>query len=60
MLYFLRPACYECRFANLKRVGDITIRDFKKRHELLPHINGLENLSTVIVNTPKGNEVFVA
>ncbi len=55
---FLRPACYECRFANLRRVGDITIGDFKKRHELLPHVNGLENLSTVIVNTSKGNEVF--
>ncbi len=55
---FLRPSCGECVFANLNRVGDITIGDFKKQHELLPKVKGLENMSTIIVNTYKGKEVF--
>lgn len=55
---FLRPSCGECRFANLNRVGDITIADFKKKHELLPKAKGLDNFSTVIINTKKGAAVF--
>jgi coenzyme F420-reducing hydrogenase beta subunit len=55
---FLRPSCGECKFASLNRVGDITIADFKKKHELLPNAKGLDNFSTVIINTPKGAAVF--
>ena len=55
---FLRPSCGKCIFANLNRLGDITIADFKKKYELLPEVKGYENLSTIIVNTEKGAEVF--
>lgn len=55
---FLRPSCGECAYASLDRVGDITIGDFKNQHELLPHIRSLKNMSTVMVNTAKGDEVF--
>ena len=56
----LRPSCSKCVFANLDRVGDITIGDFKNRYEVLPEAKGLENLSTIIINTEKGKEVFKA
>ncbi len=55
---FLRPSCHECIYANLNRVGDITIGDFKKQHELLPEVKRLENMSTILVNTYKGKRVF--
>ena len=55
---FLRPSCSECKFANLSRVGDITLGDFRNQYELLPELRGSGNLSTIIVNTEKGNEVF--
>jgi|LSQX01.2.fsa_nt_gb coenzyme F420-reducing hydrogenase beta subunit len=53
----LRPSCEKCRFANIHRVGDLTIGDFKKKHELLPEAKGLDNFSTIIVNSKKGEEV---
>lgn len=54
---FSRPSCSRCRFANMNRVGDITIGDFRARYDVLPEAEGMENLSTVIVNTSKGKEV---
>ncbi len=55
---FLRPSCGKCKFANINRVGDITLADFKKKHELLPEAKELDNFSTIIINTRKGQEVF--
>lgn len=54
----LRPSCGECRFAGPSRMGDITIGDLKDRYDVLPEVKGLENLSTIVVNTEKGREVF--
>ncbi len=54
----IRPSCGECKFANKNRVGDLTIADFKKKHELLPEAKGLDNFSTIIVNSEKGQKVF--
>lgn len=60
--YFLRPSCYDCKFANLKRLGDITIGDFwgytgKRKEE-----RNIEELgvSLAIVNTLKGRYLFDA
>lgn len=55
---FLRPSCEECKFANIDRGGDITIADFKRKHELLPKAKELDNFSTIIINTEKGKETF--
>jgi coenzyme F420-reducing hydrogenase beta subunit len=55
---FLRPSCGKCIYANMNRVGDITIGDFKKQHELLPREKRLGNMSTIIVNTQKGLKAF--
>lgn len=54
----LRPSCGSCRFANINRVGDITIADFKKKYELLPEAKELDNFSTIIINSEKGKKVF--
>jgi len=53
----LRPSCGECKFANKNRLGDLTIADFKKKHELLPEAKGLGNFSTIIINSEKGKNV---
>lgn len=55
---FLRPSCGNCMYANTNRVGDITIADFKKKHELLPQVKTLDNFSTIIINTKKGAAVY--
>ena len=54
----IRPSCGKCRFANLNRVGDLTIGDFKKKHELLPKAKGIDNFSIIIINSEKGQKVF--
>lgn len=55
---FLRPSCGKCRFANLNRSGDITIGDLKNRYKIAPDIKGLKNLSTIIINSEKGYNVY--
>ena len=65
--YFLqaetyRESCYSCRYANLDRVGDITIGDFwgfeQEHPELLAEHGGpydiRRGISEVLVNTRKG------
>ena len=55
----LRESCYNCKFAGLNRVSDITIGDFwgywayfKKRFP--------EGISIASINTEKGHELFKA
>ena len=55
---FSRPSCSKCIFTTLNRVGDITLGDFRERYNVLPEVEGIENLSTVIVNTNKGGKAF--
>lgn len=54
----LRPSCYECKYANLDRVGDFTLGDFwglKKQHKDLVDKIGC---SLFLVNTKRGKELF--
>ncbi len=55
---FLRPSCSQCAFASLDRVGDITLGDLKSRYEVAPGLRGIENLSMVLFNTEKAEEIF--
>lgn len=48
-----RLSCYQCRYANLKRVGDITIGDFDSYKDY-PYFHPGEGKSTVIINTSNG------
>jgi coenzyme F420-reducing hydrogenase beta subunit len=53
--YSLRPCCYNCKFTNTNRPGDLTIADFWGVKEKYPEFDK-ENKGTslILVNTPKG------
>ena len=57
--YTLRESCYRCPYASLRRPGDITIGDCATMEDDL-RFHPEEMLSTVLVNTPRGREVFAA
>lgn len=54
-----RPCCYECKFANISRVADISLGDLWGVHLYCPELYG-KNLgaSLVVCNTQKGKEVM--
>lgn len=69
--YFLesetyRESCYSCRYANMDRVGDITIGDYwgieQEHPELLSENGGpydvQKGISSVLVNTEKGRALL--
>jgi coenzyme F420-reducing hydrogenase beta subunit len=57
---FLRPSCYDCKFTNLKRMGDITIADYWGYKGGDKEDTNFEELgvSLAIVNTKNGQELF--
>lgn len=58
--FYLRPACYNCKFTNLNRTGDITIADYwgyKGRGAVNKNYAEL-GVSLAIVNTKKGKGIF--
>lgn len=52
-----RLSCYQCKYANLHRVGDITIGDFDS-WTLYPNFHPNDGKSTVIINTPLGGSLW--
>jgi coenzyme F420-reducing hydrogenase beta subunit len=54
----LRESCYSCKFANSKRIGDMTIGDFWGAEIYYPEIKNKNGLSFVLVNTDKGRSIF--
>ena len=52
-----RGSCYNCKFANLSRIGDITIGDCDS-HSLYKNFHKKEATSTVIINNKKGNDLW--
>lgn len=56
--FVLRPACHECPFSSLRRHSDITIADFWGIEKHKPEFDDDKGVSLVLVNTPKGEEVF--
>ena len=51
----LRESCYQCHYANLNRIGDITIGDCDS-HADYPDFHPYEATSVVIINTKAGEE----
>ena len=54
-----RPSCYNCKFANMNRVGDISLADFwgiEKNDASFDDNNGV---SLVLVNNKKGMDAFL-
>jgi coenzyme F420-reducing hydrogenase beta subunit len=54
----LRPSCHRCPYANLNRVGDITIGDAWGIETANPSWNDDKGASLVIVNSEKGKMYF--
>ena len=56
--YVLRPSCFNCQFANMDRISDITIGDFWGIDEENKEFNDNKGVSLVIVNTKKGEKLI--
>lgn len=54
----LRPSCYECPFATVNRVTDITIGDFWGIKENYPEMHNPKGVSVVLVHTESGMALF--
>jgi hypothetical protein len=50
-----RESCYECQYANLERIGDITLGDFWGIEEVDDTVITGNGVSAIIVNSQKGN-----
>jgi len=56
----LRPACHNCKFCNFSRPSDITIADFWGIEKCIPDFDDDKGVSLVLVNSPKGLDLFQA
>ena len=54
----LRDSCYNCSFKKKYRESDITLGDYWGVNNIHPDLNDDKGISIMIVNTPKGNELF--
>lgn len=60
---FYRENCYSCRYANIHRVGDITIGDFwgiQQQHPeyLQDNWEKSKGISCILINTPQGEKML--
>lgn len=55
----LRESCYRCLFARGERTGDLTVGDCASR-DRYPDFHPCESISSVLVNTAKGEKLFDA
>lgn len=53
-----RESCYNCKYANLDRIGDFTLGDFWGINESNPEFYNEEGVSVVLINSEKGIELF--
>ena len=54
----LRDSCYKCPFGSGNHCGDITIGDFHDVDNYVRGINRFDGISTVIINSQKGQDVW--
>lgn len=54
----LRPSCYECKYANLNRVGDFTLGDFWGIKRQYKDFVDKDGCSLFLINTKKGQDIF--
>lgn len=55
---YVRPACHNCHFKNLKTNADITIGDFWGCKQFYPDFYDANGVSVVAINSLKGQELF--
>lgn len=51
-------SCYECNFANLDRIGDITLGDYWGYQSAHPELRNENGVSLVLINTYKGDKLW--
>jgi len=56
--YALRDSCYCCHYANLCRVGDVTVGDCWGIEKTDPIFDDNKGVSLVILNTEKGKKIW--
>ena len=56
----LKPSCYACPYATVKRQSDWTIGDYWGIEKVLPDFYDEKGNSLILVHTPRGNELFNA
>ncbi|OPZ32475.1 MAG: 2-oxoglutarate-acceptor oxidoreductase subunit OorD [Tenericutes bacterium ADurb.BinA124] len=54
----LRESCYGCLYSGEKRFSDLTIGDFHNIEKYDKSINRFDGISTLIVNSSKGNDLL--
>ncbi|WP_289129026.1 Coenzyme F420 hydrogenase/dehydrogenase, beta subunit C-terminal domain [uncultured Clostridium sp.] len=54
----LRDSCYKCKFKKINRKSDVTLADFWGVEKVLPDLFDNKGISTVIINTEKGRQLF--
>lgn len=53
-----REVCYNCKYANENRVGDITLADYWGIEKEHPEFYDENGVSAILINTIKGKEIF--
>jgi coenzyme F420-reducing hydrogenase beta subunit len=57
--FYLRDSCLQCKYANLNRMGDITIADFWGYRASNWKMRDFDKgCSVIILNTQKGSDIF--
>lgn len=57
--FFLRPSCYQCKYANEKRPADITLADFWGYHDTCKADRDDDRgISMVMINTSNGQFLY--
>lgn len=54
----LREICYECPYASLNRVGDLTVGDYWGIEKIHPEWDDNTGISLLLINTEKGQNIF--
>lgn len=56
--YYLRPSCYECSYAKILRVSDITLGDYWGIASKYPELDDDKGTSLLLINTDKGKSMI--
>lgn len=56
--YTYRESCYECKFSQIPRQGDITLADYWGANKFFEGIDISKGVSLVLLNTRKGKTLF--
>lgn len=55
---FMRPSCYDCKFKDLPRYGDLTLADFWGIEKIDKKLADNRGTSLLLINSEKGKKIF--